>query len=694
MNTFQRSVKGHRCASVFIFTSMMLTFGVQSSSVYAQEVKIVSGAYFINTGRMVVVSNTKIVNAGTITNNSTGSIKLAGNWQNDGTYIGETGSALTLNGTSAQEIGGSNQTMFSNLTLNNNTGFTLSNNIIVNDLLDFQNGILTTGVNALTIGASGIITNANASNYVNGKLAFTFNTVGSKFYPIGKGGNYRPLTFQYANLSGSSVVLAEQFESALTGTLPAYTTLLTTNRYWTISQTGGSNLQYYVTLDPTDYIPSLQVVMLKQDAGTIVSYPTTTPNYTNSVALTSFSDFGLGETQALYNVTGVFNYNNTANTPLDSIWVILKQNSISIDSTRTNLSGSFTFAGRPDGIYTVSARTTKPWSGVNSTDAVKIQRHFTGFELLTEPVRLLAGDVNFSNFINTTDAVKVKRRFAGLDTSFARGNWTFSKPTTGGDTIIISSANPTQNFYGLCVGDVNASNIPGTGAKSSGLLALEQNAVIKAVPGDVIEIPVNVSRDIQIGAISMVIGYPEHLMQIKEVHVPQGMLFYTTGNGQLRLAWSETQPLMLARGDTMMTLVVQVSTQFTTSDRITLSLTNESEIADLHGIVFNDLILNAPVLIHKGTNGFNTPPVSETRFVVYPVPNDGIFTASITSSFTQTFDIMIYNKLGQLICEKKEITVSGTRDQQFDLRPLENGIYSVILRGRREVIAREILINH
>jgi len=489
MKTIQRSIKGNKRSSFFIFASMMFAFGVQTFSVYAQGVKIVSGTYFVNNGITVLVSTAKIVNAGTITNNATGSIKLSGNWQNDGTYTGVTGSALTFNGTSAQDIGGSNQTTFSNLTLNNNTGFTLSNSITVNNVLDFQNGILTTGVNALTIGASGSITNANASKYVNGKLAFTFSAIGSKIYPIGKGGNYRPLTFQYANLTGSSVVSAEQFESALTGTLPANTTLLTTNRYWTISQTGGSNLQYFVTLDPTGYTPSSPVVMLKQDAGTIVSYATTSPNYTNSVGLTSFSDFGLGESHYTYNITGAFKYNNTANTPLDSIWIILRQNNLRIDSTRTNLSGSFTFTGKPSGTYSISARTTKPWNGVNSTDAVKIQRHVVGLETLTEPVRLLAADVNLSDYINATDAALVKRRFASLDTSFARGNWTFSKPTTGGDTVIILNANRTQDFYGLCVGDVNASNIPGSGAKSSGLLALDQNALIQAMPGEVIEIP-------------------------------------------------------------------------------------------------------------------------------------------------------------------------------------------------------------
>jgi hypothetical protein len=81
--------------------------------------------------------------------------------------------------------------------------------------------------------------------------------------------------------------------------MPINTTLLTTGRYWTISQSGGTDLQYYITLDATGYTASNTVKLLKKDAGTILAYATTTPIYTNSDALTSFSDFALGELNCL-----------------------------------------------------------------------------------------------------------------------------------------------------------------------------------------------------------------------------------------------------------------------------------------------------------------------------------------------------------------------------------------------------------
>ncbi len=227
-------------------------------------------------------------------------LTVGGTLQNSGTLTGPSGSTVTLSGSSAQAITGAGTSTFGNLTLNNTNGLTLSDaGITVNGTLDLANGILTTGANTATLGSSGSITNASSSKYVNGKLAQTFSSAVSKVFPIGKGGNYRPLTFNYTAVTGTSVVTAEQTESAMTGTLPANTVLLTTGRYWTISQTGGTALQYYVTLDAAGYTASNTVKLLKSDAGTILSYATTTPNYTNAEALTTFSDFALGELTCL-----------------------------------------------------------------------------------------------------------------------------------------------------------------------------------------------------------------------------------------------------------------------------------------------------------------------------------------------------------------------------------------------------------
>jgi len=292
---------------------VVLALASQAQGIYNNNARIVSqsGSYWVISGgnitltsesatNLASVANLKIESGATLTLTSASFLTIAGTIQNSSTLAGTTGSTVTLSGSEEQSISGTGTSTFGNLTLDNNDGLTLTDaGITVNGTLDLASGILTTGDNTATIGSAGNIANASSSNYVNGKLAQTFSNVGSKVFPIGKGDNYRPVTFNYTAVTGTSVVTAEQTESALSGTMPANTTLLTTGRYWTISQTGGTNLQYFVTLDATDYTASNTVVMLKKDAGTILSYATSTPNYTNAEALTTLSDFALGELTCL-----------------------------------------------------------------------------------------------------------------------------------------------------------------------------------------------------------------------------------------------------------------------------------------------------------------------------------------------------------------------------------------------------------
>jgi len=203
-------------------------------------------------------------------------------------------STVLFNGSGAQSIGGAASTIFGNLTLNNTSGITLSYNQTVNGVLTLTNGLLNTGSNTLTVGCSGSIANASAARYVNGKLALVFCSTGSRVFPIGKGGNYRPLTLNYTALTGTSTVTAEQIESTLPGAIPSDITIFG-SRYWQLSQTGGSSFTYTLSLDGTGWSPTSYLKMLKGDGSTNAHYAVTTPNYTNSTAFTSFGNFGLGQ---------------------------------------------------------------------------------------------------------------------------------------------------------------------------------------------------------------------------------------------------------------------------------------------------------------------------------------------------------------------------------------------------------------
>ncbi|MBP1663115.1 MAG: hypothetical protein H6Q19_255 [Bacteroidetes bacterium] len=206
---------------------------------------------------------------------------------------------VNLNGTATQILGGSIATTFTNLTINNTAGVTITNNATSNGTLNLAIGLLTTGSYTMTVGCSGDITYPvypTSTSYINGKLARVYCTTGSKTFPIGKGGNYRPLTLEYTALSGTSTVTAEQFESPISGSIPA-NTYYQTDRYWTITQTGGSAFAYNLTLNGDPFNPgSGSPVIVKGDGTTnsSVGAAFNSPNFSTITGQTSFSNFAVG----------------------------------------------------------------------------------------------------------------------------------------------------------------------------------------------------------------------------------------------------------------------------------------------------------------------------------------------------------------------------------------------------------------
>jgi hypothetical protein len=187
-------------------------------------------------------------------------------------------------------------TMSAGVIIDNSNGVSLSGTKTLNGSLTLTLGNITTPTSSDTvkIGTTGSISGASSSSYIDGKLARVYSGTGSKTFPIGKGSNtYRPLSVNFSALTGNITVTAEQFETALSGTLPADITLFP-NRYWTVARTGSSSFTYDITLDGTGFSPAGTPRILKSD-GSIVDLAATVsaPNYTTT-GLTSMSDFALG----------------------------------------------------------------------------------------------------------------------------------------------------------------------------------------------------------------------------------------------------------------------------------------------------------------------------------------------------------------------------------------------------------------
>ncbi|MDZ4810982.1 MAG: DUF2341 domain-containing protein, partial [Bacteroidota bacterium] len=238
----------------------------------------VEGTLTLTAGILAIGANTLALN-GAI---STASGTLAGG-SSSNIIIGGSGASTTLP-----------SVILNNLTLNRANGITTTN-VTVNGTLSLLNGLLTPSSGGLTIGSVGIISGASSARYINGKLNFIYNTTGTKTFPIGKGGNYRPLSINYVSLTGVSTVSAEQLESTIPGSIPIGVTVQS-GRYWAISQAGGLGFVYSITLDGTPFTPGTDnPVILKGDGitNTAISATFSNPNFL-STGLTSYGNFAVG----------------------------------------------------------------------------------------------------------------------------------------------------------------------------------------------------------------------------------------------------------------------------------------------------------------------------------------------------------------------------------------------------------------
>jgi len=94
--------------------------------------------------------------------------------------------------------------------------------------------------------------------------------------------------------------------------------------------------------------------------------------------------------------------------------------------------------------------------------------------------------------------------------------------------------------------------------------------------------------------------------------------------------------------------------------------------------------------VHILTTGVDTH--SSSAINVYPVPNDGRFNVSIMAS-NETFSISVYNSLGVKIYEETKVDVNGTLQKVIDLRPVPNGVYSVIFENSLNQVVKKIIVN-
>jgi len=95
--------------------------------------------------------------------------------------------------------------------------------------------------------------------------------------------------------------------------------------------------------------------------------------------------------------------------------------------------------------------------------------------------------------------------------------------------------------------------------------------------------------------------------------------------------------------------------------------------------------------IYMVITGMNEPKGSS--FVVYPVPNDGLFKLIMNSPTAEPFNISISNNIGVTVYTKENVTANGPTELAIDLRPIPSGVYTMVIRNSSNKVVRKIIVN-
>lgn len=191
--------------SGFLYSKIIFYFAILWG-----EISPLKAQFYIQEGRVSILENSKVTVEGDLNNSGhiiqEGTLAVNGNWKNKSTYSSKQGTVI-LSGTGKQDFDHNNQKVY-NMFLVNGGNIRLLSNLEIEGKLKLEKGIITPVSSVhLVLAESAGIEGGSLDAHINGSLYHT--GIGNKFYPIGKNGQYAPVTL--TQISGNEPVVGMEF---------------------------------------------------------------------------------------------------------------------------------------------------------------------------------------------------------------------------------------------------------------------------------------------------------------------------------------------------------------------------------------------------------------------------------------------------------------------------------------------------
>jgi len=281
-----------------------------------------------------------------------------------------------------------------------------------------------------------------------------------------------------------------------------------------------------------------------------------------------------------FSISGIIEWSRNNNNGVKDATVNLSVGAT--DSELSDVDGTFTF----DGLVTPGNFTIKPvknlnkLNGVTVGDALRIQQHITGLNLITDPYDLVAADVNGSNTVTILDATLINQSLNNNQNAlnlfskswrFVPQSHTMSNPPWGFpeqiDLTNISDDQTGLDFYGIKIGDVvTAFANPSQFAGAAPLVFRIQDQMLNA--GETIAVSVRADQLADLAAWQFALRFDPEVLSFVSVNAGETLPVSTADfnvehadAGDIRSVWMAEESNAIAETEVVfhLTFTVQKS---------------------------------------------------------------------------------------------------------------------------------------
>jgi hypothetical protein len=352
-------------------------------------------------------------------------------------------------------------------------------------------------------------------------------------------------------------------------------------------------------------------------------------------------------------------------------------------------------------------------NGIDVQDLIDISKHILGIKNLPSPYALIAADINRSGSVTTFDEVELIKLMVGIYNEFPNNTtwrfvdagFVFSNPDNPFATALPESKTLTNvqgdtittKFYGIKIGDVNCSAIPGLKGqdaedRSTPTLLTTSDHFMAAgetwdmvvhfdQPGNLYGFQLGIQTDPQI--LEIVSGAPGNLPGIKQP------AFGQPAEGLTNMIWYQTEPNHINTDQDVIHLRIRALKPTWLHDAIRLSDgSTVSGIKSMPSRVYDGESNRAPLQLNF-TSDKNT---SSVVFEPYPNPTSEGVIIPVQMAGTEDVEVELYDVNGSL-AEKVQLHLpEGMQQIQLSGNKLVHpGLYICRIRTNDHMTERKII---